>query len=96
MGRSSGSKRKPAASRGSVIVPRNRRNAGRVGPSSPTIFKSMSSDMRRIRRCARLRAVPPPNTSWKGTVSAVVIAAKALTTYQSFSTSAELGNPKCA
>jgi hypothetical protein len=56
----------------------------------------MSSDMRRIRRCARLRAVPPPNTSRSGTVSAAAIAAKAWTTCQSFSTRAGLGKPKYA
>ena len=30
---------------------------------STTIRRSMSSDMRRIKRCARLSAEPPPNTS---------------------------------
>jgi hypothetical protein len=41
-----------------VIASRNRRNAGRDDSSSATIFRSMSSDMRRIRavRPARSRA----------------------------------------
>src|SRR4029453_14100887 len=60
------------------------------------IFMWMSPHMRWIRRCARLRAVPPPNTSRSGAVSAAAIAARAWTTCQSFSTSVGLGKPKCA
>ena len=40
----------------------------------------MSSDMRRTSRCARLSAVPPPNTSRNGAVFSAAIAASALTT----------------
>jgi hypothetical protein len=50
--------------------------------------------MRRMSRCARLKAVPPPNTSRNGAVPAAPIVAIALTTYQSFSTRAGLGNAK--
>jgi hypothetical protein len=46
-----------------------------------------------MRPCARLNAVPPPNTRLNGAVSAAVMAASALTTYQSFSARAGLGNP---
>ena len=74
---------------------RKSRSAGRVNCPSDTIFMSISSDMRRMRRCARLKAVPPPNTTRQGAVSTVLIAASALTTYQSFSTSAGPGNAKC-
>ena len=54
------------------------RSAGRVGRLAETIFRSMSSDMRRMRRCARLNAVPPPNTSRNGAVSTATIAAECL------------------
>src|SRR5262249_26982874 len=80
----------------SVIASRRRRSAPLPGGLPATILRSMSSDMRRIRRWARLSAVPPPNTSCSGPASIAAIAASALTTWKSFSTSAGLGNPKCA
>src|SRR5580700_749965 len=60
----SGSNLKPAPSKASVTFARNRRNVPLPGRLlSTTIRRSMSSDMRRIKRCARLSAEPPPNTS---------------------------------
>ena len=54
-----------------------------------------ASDMRRVRRWARLKAVPPLKTRRNGLTSALLIAASALTTYQCFSTSTGLGRSKC-
>lgn len=58
------------------MVARNLRNSARERGDSDTIFKSMSSDIRRINRCARLKAVPPLNTSRKGFTFAAFIAAR--------------------
>jgi hypothetical protein len=85
---------KPATNRAPVMLSRNLRSSLRECGASDTIFRSMSSDIRRITRCARLKAVPPLNTRVNGFVSAVLIAARAFTTYQSFSTSAGLGKSK--
>jgi hypothetical protein len=69
-----------------VRLSRNWRNSARDLGSSDTIFKSMSSDILRMRRWARLKAVPPLDTRRNGFTSAALMAASALTTYQSFST----------
>jgi hypothetical protein len=56
----------------------------------------MSSDIRWIRRCARLDAVPPPNTRRSGTGVDCDDRCQCLDYVQVFSTSAGLGNPKYA
>src|SRR5258707_354096 len=68
----------------------------RDGALSRTILRSTSSDIRLVRRWAGLSAVQPPNTRRKSPVSTAATAANALMTYQSFSTSAGPGRPKCS
>jgi hypothetical protein len=68
---------------------------GEAKESAYRVHVPRYSDIRRIKPCARLNAVPPPNTKRNGAISTAVMAANALTTCQSFSTSVGLGSPKC-